>query len=510
MSELSDVPEALLHWLREAFADESLQVTCYEKLAGGAIQQNMALALSLDDGRAGRSLVLRTDAPSGVDVSLTRAEEHAVLVAAHEAGVAVPEPVAFCDDTGVLGAPFFLMERVTGTTHPIRLTRDETLDDAARSALLERLGAELARIHAVPLEDPTLAFLVERSTVVPQLVPRPARPDINTDNDTDTDTAPAAAATTAGADGFLGHRIEHYRGLLDALGQTRPVLEWALAWLERRSAATTSTATTFAVLCHNDFRTGNLMIDGECLNGVLDWEFAAVGDRHEDIGWFCAPCWRFARRDRAAGGLGDRDDFYKGYVSASGVEIDAEAVEIWEIVATLRWAIIALQQGARFTSGAEATLELALTGRMVAELEQDILDQVTAFEADSASVAGVAGADTDPAPFPEELLARNVDNPPATGLLEAARALMRDDIVPALSPELRYRGLMIVNALGIAQRELGGGEEGAIAGERAHLEVRQYFRGLADAALSARALRELLRADVERRLSVANPRRLQR
>jgi hypothetical protein len=42
-------------------------------------------------------------------------------------------------------------------------------------------------------------------------------------------------------------------------------------------------------------------------------------------------------------------------------------------MAHIRWSIIALQQAQRFLTGGEASLELALTGRIVAELEWEIL-----------------------------------------------------------------------------------------------------------------------------------------
>eukprot|EP01035_Chromulina_nebulosa_P049233 gene49233-66860_t len=35
------------------------------------------------------------------------------------------------------------------------------------------------------------------------------------------------------------------------------------------------------------------MVNATGLTGILDWEFAAWGDPHEDIGWLCARCWRF-------------------------------------------------------------------------------------------------------------------------------------------------------------------------------------------------------------------------
>ena len=483
---MSDVvPPTLTGWLRDTFDDPTLAVRRYDRLAGGAIQQNMALDVARDGGASTEALVLRTDAPSGVSVSRTRAEEHALLAAAFDAGVTVPEPLALCTDERVLGRPFFLMRRVSGTTHPVRLTRGDDLEDGDRESLVDALGAELARIHAVPLDAPGLRFL-------------------------------SSADAEGGAAG--GHapvrRVARYRRLLDELGAHRPVLEWALSWLERQTVTAHG-----PTLCHNDFRTGNLMIgtvganagsrtsdgsaEGPCVTGVLDWEFAAVGDPHEDIGWFCAPCWRFAAREREAGGLGSREAFYAGYERASGRTIDRAAVPIWEIVATVRWAVIALQQGARFTSGAEPTLELGLTGRMIAELEQDVLTLVLAAsnrpepEPDPGIAAtgerGMAG------------VARLADDAPSgAALLASARRTFLDRLLPTLPDERRYEGLMIANAMGVAERELAGRRDVFDENERIEL-CRRLRRGIegSDEELVAR-----LGDDVVRRLRLANPKRV--
>ena len=45
----------------------------------------------------------------------------------------------------------------------------------------------------------------------------------------------------------------------------------------------------------------------------------------------------------------------------------------WEVMAHARWAVIALQQGWRHVSGAERSLDLALTGRRNAALEYELL-----------------------------------------------------------------------------------------------------------------------------------------
>ena len=42
----------------------------------------------------------------------------------------------------------------------------------------------------------------------------------------------------------------------------------------------------------------------------------------------------------------------------------------------MKWEVLALQQGRRHLSGEQSSLELALTGRMVPEMELDILVQL--------------------------------------------------------------------------------------------------------------------------------------
>ena len=61
------------------------------------------------------------------------------------------------------------------------------------------------------------------------------------------------------------------------------------------------------------------------------------------------------------------------YERASGRTVTPEALVYWQVMAHVRWAIIALQQAQRHLSGVERSLELALTGRIVAELEYEII-----------------------------------------------------------------------------------------------------------------------------------------
>jgi aminoglycoside phosphotransferase (APT) family kinase protein len=320
-------------------------------LRGGAIQENWSVDIELEGGASsGRhALVLRTDAPSRVAASHDRAQEYALLKLAQAAGVAVPEPLWLCSDPAVIGRAFYLMRRVPGVAAGHRIVKDPSLG-GPRDALAERLGQELARIHAVTPQ--ALARLAPGQSF-DFLTPASANPGLD--------------------------RVRLYRRYLDELGDPHPALEWGLRWLELHSRPSRE-----IVLIHEDFRTGNYLVDERGLTAMLDWEFAAWGDPMSDVGWFCAKCWRFGATDREAGGIAARAPFYRGYEAASGRRIDPAAVHYWEVAAHVRWAVIALQQAARHLSGAQRSLELALTGRLLPELELEILNLVDAAESKAA------------------------------------------------------------------------------------------------------------------------------
>lgn len=335
-SRLVERKAALEGFLATAAGAEAVEIAGARPLTDGAIQENWLLDLQVRGGQFTGALeaVLRTDAASSVAVSRSRAEEFAVLSVAHRAGVTVPEPLWLCEDPAVLGKAFYVMRRVAGTAAPHRLMKDPALG-GDRDQLATRLGRELALIHSVTPPQPELAFLGE---------------------------PPADPARAA---------IARYRGYLDDLGGGFLALEWGLRWCELHAPPPQG-----PVLLHQDFRTGNYMVDRQGLTGILDWEFCDWGDPMSDIGWFCAACWRYTRAELEAGGIAPREPFYQGYESVAGRSIDREAVAFWEVMAHLRWAVIALQQGERTLGGGEDSLELALTGRLYPPgLEAEILRQ---------------------------------------------------------------------------------------------------------------------------------------
>lgn len=325
--------DRLARFLAEASGARAVEIRGLNRLDGGAIRENWGLHACFRGGRlAGEQrLVLRTDAPTGVPDSLTRVEEFAVLKAAFATGVTAPEPLFAGADPAIFGRPFFVMRRLPGSAVGRRIARNPKLDPVL-PALAEQLGRELARLQTIRPPRADLVFL-------------PA-PEAN---------APAA-------------QIARFRAYLDAHAVPRPALEWGLRWLETHTPPPLP-----PVLCHGDFRTGNYLLDGTRLAGILDWEFAHWGDPDADIAWFCCKGWRHGRLDREAGGIADRSHFYRGYEAGSGRRIDPARLFFWEVMANVRWAIIALQQSDRHIQAGARDLDLAITGRRATECELEIL-----------------------------------------------------------------------------------------------------------------------------------------
>ena len=319
--------DAIARFLCDACAANAVRVDAINLLSGGAIQQNWEIGVEISDGaHAGtHTWVLRTDAPATVAASLPREREFEIIRFAHKRGLLAPQPLFLSNDTAVIGQPFFVMEKLPGVAAGHKVVRL----NFERRALARELAHAAARIHAIRppvLELPFLKTFLARDVI--------------------------AAC----------------RAYLDTLGEPHPVLEWGLRWCEKRAPA--QEETTFV---HRDFRTGNYLVHEGKLAGLLDWEFAALGNPLEDIGWICAKCWCFRHEHHIVGGVADLDDFIPAYEAASARKVPPEALRYWQVMAHIRWAIIALQQAQRHLSGMELSLELALTGKIVAELEWEVL-----------------------------------------------------------------------------------------------------------------------------------------
>ena len=172
--------------------------------------------------------------------------EFHVLSKLHDAYPPAPKVVLYSDDSSVLGAPFYLMEPISG----IILRRDTppglmfSSDTANR--LCESFIDNLARLHRIDYTGIGLADFGK-----PQ--------------------------------GYLERQvrgwIERYHG-----SKTHDLSEVAQIsqWMEQNMPSS-----SYATLIHNDYKFDNVILDPENLTriiGVLDWEMCTLGDPLSDLG----------------------------------------------------------------------------------------------------------------------------------------------------------------------------------------------------------------------------------
>lgn len=312
----------------------AVRISGLRRLAGGASRELWSLdaEIEAESGAQRHELVLRRD-PPGRSGESDRGLEFQLLRAAGAAGVPVPG-VHWCStDPGVLGAPFFLMDRLEGETLPRRLLRDPRYE-RARQGMVAELGAILAQIHRVDAEAPELAGL---------------------------------ARSSQGAGSGREEVARIAEGIRQLAVEPHPVLDLAERWLLERAPELER-----RVLVHGDYRIGNVMFGTEGVRGVLDWELAHLGDPIEDLGWLCVKAWRFGNDGLPVGGIGQREELLRAYEEAGGAPVDPDALHFWEVCGNFKLALVFIMQSRVFLDGLPS-LELASLGRRTAEPEAELL-----------------------------------------------------------------------------------------------------------------------------------------
>ena len=209
------------------------------------------------------------------------------------------------------------MERLEGETIGRRIVRMAVPD-----RLPEQMAEELAKIHALPPQR--LPFLEDAS--VDRLVEE-----------------------------------------LDEIGEPHPAIELGLWWLRENRPPPRP-----PLVVHGDFRIGNLVVDENGLVGVLDWEFAHLDDPARDLSFALVRAWRFGVPERRLGGIGDVEPYLERYSELTGFDVRPEELDYWELAGNVAWAIGCLTQARRHLTGQERSVELAILGRLGAEVEHEI------------------------------------------------------------------------------------------------------------------------------------------
>jgi aminoglycoside phosphotransferase (APT) family kinase protein len=193
----------------------------------------------------GKQLVLRRP-PFGSKVKSAHdmGREYKILSRLHAVYPQAPKPVAYTEDTAILGAPFYVMERIVG----VILRKNppaELLTPAVARGLGEAFVDNLATLHGLDWR--------------------------------------AAGLDIGKPEGYVERQVrgwaERYRNAhTDDIADMEFLEKWLIENLPAESGAT---------LIHNDYKYDNLVLAPEDLTkiiGVLDWEMSTVGDPLMDLG----------------------------------------------------------------------------------------------------------------------------------------------------------------------------------------------------------------------------------
>ncbi len=193
-------------------------------------------------------LVLRRP-PVGAKIKTAHdmSREYRILSHVHPVYHKVPQPLFFCSDESVIGAPFYVMERVRGIILRAHPPKGLELSPETMRRLSETFVENLVEIHQVDYQVAGLGDLGQPSGYVSRQVE--------------------------------GWTKRYYNARTD---DVQPI-ESLASWLSEHTPSDSSRS----ALIHNDYKYDNVVLASEDLSkiiAVFDWEMATIGDPLMDLG----------------------------------------------------------------------------------------------------------------------------------------------------------------------------------------------------------------------------------
>jgi aminoglycoside phosphotransferase (APT) family kinase protein len=276
---------------------------------------NLTYLLRLGD----RELVLRRP-PFGAAIKSAHdmGREYRILSALAGRYPYVPRALAYCDDPSILGAPFYVMERVRGIILRTQSPQGLDLTPELMRAMCGTLVSTLADLHQVDYRAAGLGDL--------------GRPD-----------------------GYVARQVGGWaKRYAAARTDDVPALERAIAWLLANTPAERG-----AALIHNDYKYDNVVFDLDDptrVVAVLDWEMATIGDPLMDLGttlgYWAEPGDPDALREfglTSRPGNLSRQQVVDAYAARSGLELDD--FRFYYVFGLFKVAVIVQQLYKRYKAG---------------------------------------------------------------------------------------------------------------------------------------------------------------
>jgi aminoglycoside phosphotransferase (APT) family kinase protein len=299
-----------------------------EAIGGG--QSNPTYFVSFD---AGGRYVLRKQPPGKLLPSAHAVDrEYRVMTALYETEVPVPRTLLFCDDRGIVGTPFYVMERLEG-----RIFHDSAIPGVGReerAALWDAMNQTLVRLHQVDWQAIGLADYGKPGNYFTRQV---------------------------------GRWTRQYQ-----TSKTReiPDIERLGAWLADNIPPGDDTT-----IAHGDYRLGNLMFHPTepRVIAVLDWELSTLGHPLADLGYNCM-IWNLQPDqyggilglDHRALGIPSQEEYAQTYCQRAG---RSDRMLPFHVAFSLfRFAVILEGVAARAAQGNAAAANAEAVGALSADL----------------------------------------------------------------------------------------------------------------------------------------------
>lgn len=283
-----DATAAVGAWIRDQGIGSG--VTEVRPLAGGS--QNVVVRLTVD----GRHLVLRRPPPHPRPNS-DRTMQREIAVLRTLAGSSVPHPpiIAACEDLGVLGVVFYLMDEVDGFNPGNEIAPAYVDDPAMRHRVGLNYAADVARLGQAAWEGSELAAWKRPGSFLERQVPQWR----------------SSVAAYRQQEGYDHDSLPGVDALCD--------------WLEANQPADYVPG-----IVHGDIHLNNTMLRREVpeVAAFVDWEMCTIGDPLLDLGWMLV-CWPLAPNPLGSagylselGGLATRGELLTAYLDAGGRRTD--------------------------------------------------------------------------------------------------------------------------------------------------------------------------------------------
>ena len=238
-----------------------------------------------------RRYVLRRKPPGKLLPSAHAVDrEFRVISALHAQGFPVAAPLIYCDDPGIAGTPFYVMDHVDGRV--VWEPHMPAAEPAERAAVYDAMNATLARLHSF-------------------------------------DPAALGLSDFGRGDNYVARQVERWSKQYRA-SETEKIeeMERLIAWLPAHLPPPAPVR-----IVHGDYRLDNIILapSQPKIRAVLDWELSTLGDPLADLAYHLMQ-WHMPPSETGAGvgtllghdlsglGIPTRAAYVDAYVARTGLD----------------------------------------------------------------------------------------------------------------------------------------------------------------------------------------------